>query len=136
MKLSDIRGDHVFDVIADVIGPITTIAQDKEAQKLFNAKERPEDMEPWEYFVVRLRESIPVIMRKYRSELCEILATLNDVTVDEYVNGKPNPDYDEKKADEDGYDVPEFTLPPLTIPKLLVDVLELVTDSEFVSFFS
>lgn len=30
MKLSDVKGDRVIDVIADVIEPISNIAQDKE----------------------------------------------------------------------------------------------------------
>jgi len=111
MKLSDVKGERVFDVIADIIEPIATIAQDEEAIKLFDAKNRPEDMTPWEFFVERAKTSIPVLMKKYRSEICEIMAAINDTTKEEYVEG-------------------------ITIPKLFADVLDLVTDSEFVSFFS
>lgn len=136
MKLSAVKGERVFDVIADIIEPITTIAQDEDAIKLFQAKDRPKDMTPWEYFIQRAKESIPVIMRSYKSEICEIMASINGITSEEYVNGVVNPDYDETKAGEEDYDVPKYNVAPLTIPKLFADVLDLVTDSEFVSFFS
>lgn len=138
MKLSSIKGDRVFDVIADVIEPVATIAQDKEAAKLFDFKNSSKDasVTPWDNFVNNAKIAIPVLMRKYKSEICEILATVNGITVDEYVNGVQNPDYDESKADDDGYDVPMYTVEPLNVPKLFADVLDLVTDSEFMSFFS
>lgn len=136
MKLSDIKGERVFDAIADIIEPVATIAADDDAMKLFDSSDKPDDMTPWQFFVQRAKVAIPVIMRKYKSEICQIMAAINGITVDEYVNGIENPDYDSEKAGEDGYDVPRYTTMPLTIPKLFGDVLDLVTDSEFVSFFS
>lgn len=130
MKLSDIKGERVFDVIADIIEPVATIAQDEEAVKLFDAKTRPEDMTPWEYFIDRAKVAVPVLMRKYKSEICVIMAAINDVDVDEYINGVENPDYEEDN------DLPRYTVQPLTVPKLFADVLDLITDSEFISFFS
>lgn len=111
MKLSDIKGDRVFDVIADIIEPVATIAQDEDAMALFNAADKPEELSGWQWFVERAKKSVPVLMKKYKNELCIILATVNDVDVDEYVEG-------------------------LSVPKLFSDVLQLVTDSEFISFFS
>ena len=35
MRLSDIKGDRVFDVIADIIDPIANIASDETASALF-----------------------------------------------------------------------------------------------------
>ena len=136
MKLSDIKGERVFDVIAEVLVPVATIAQDDKVAKLFDGSGKPKKLTAWQYFVERAKIAIPVMMRDYRSEICEIMATLNDITPDEYVNGVVNPDYDEDKAGEEGYDVPQYTVPPLTVPKLFADVMELMTDSEFVSFFS
>lgn len=139
MKLSEIQGDRVFDVIADIIDPIATIASDEEAMKLFDSSDKPEDKTPWEYFVQRARTAVPVLMREYKNELCVILASLNGVTKDEYVNGVRNPDYD-PNADPDDEDFEkkesEYLIWPLTVPKLFSDVLDLVTDSSFVSFFS
>ena len=131
MKLSEVKGDRVFDVIADIIEPIATIAQDEDAIKLFASGDKPEDMTSWEYFVERAKTSIPVLMKKYKKEISEVLAALNGITVEEYVEGIPNPKYDEDPENE-----PMYEVPPLTIPKLFADVLDLVTDSEFVSFFS
>lgn len=111
MKLSEIKGERVFDVIADIIDPVATIAADEEAMLLFSAKDKPEDMTQWEYFVQRARKAVPVLMRRYKTELCTILATTQGVTTEEYVEG-------------------------LNVPKLFADVLDLITDSEFVTFFS
>lgn len=111
MKLSDIKGERVFDVIADIIEPVATIAQDEEAMALFNSADKPEELSGWEWFVERAKKSVPVLMRNYKHELCVILATINDVDVDEYVEG-------------------------LSVPKLFSNVIDLVTDSEFISFFS
>ena len=130
MKLSEIRGERVFDVIADIIEPVTVIAQDEEAVKLFDTKSRPDNMTPWEYFIDRAKVAVPVLMRKYKSEICAIMASINDVTVDEYMNGVENPDY------EDDNGLPKYKVQPLTVPKLFADVLDLVTDSEFIAFFS
>lgn len=136
MKLSEVRGERVFVVIADIIEPIATIAQDEDAVKLFDAKDRPEDVTPWEFFVERAKTSIPVLMKRYKDEICEIMAAINGVSARDYIDGVMNPDYDESKAGEEGYAEPMYTIPPLTIPKLFADVLDLVTDGEFVSFFS
>lgn len=111
MKLSEIKGERVFDVLADVIAPVATIAKDKDAIKLFSAEGRPEDVTPWDWFVERATIAMPVILKTYRTEICQIMAAINDVPVEEYVEG-------------------------ITIQKLLKDTLDLVTDSEFVSFFS
>lgn len=111
MKLSEIRGERVFDVLADVITPVATIARDDDAMKLFSAEGKPEDMSAWEWFVERATVAMPVILKTYRNEICQIMATVNDVPVDEYVEG-------------------------ITIQKLLRDTIDLVTDSEFISFFS
>lgn len=111
MKLSAIKGERVFDVIADIIVPVATIAQDEEAAKLFDASGKPEELTAWEYFVERSKVAMPVLLRKYKGELCEIMAAVNDVTKEEYVEG-------------------------LTIQRLFSDVLDLITDSEFMSFFS
>ena len=131
MKLSAVTGDRVFDVIADIIEPIATIAQDEDAIKLFAPDDKPDGMTAWEYFVERAKKSIPVLMKKYKKEISEIMAALNGVTVEQYIDGVPNPRHEEDPENE-----PEYDVPPLTIPKLFADVLDLVTDSEFVSFFS
>ena len=41
MKLSDIQGDRVFDVIADIIDPIANIAEDEKASAMFRREKLP-----------------------------------------------------------------------------------------------
>ena len=111
MRLSDIKGERVFDVIADIIDPIVTIAEDKNAAELFQPKELPKGMTPWEFFLQRAKKSIPPLMKDHKAELCKIMATVNGVTVEEY-------------------------LKDITLAKLLSDLTELLTDREFTSFFN
>lgn len=110
MKLSDVSGERVFDVIADIIDPIVTIALDEEAAKLFHRDPCPKDMEPWQFFLRKVRDSLPTLMRNHREELTLILSTIKGVDKDEYVKD-------------------------LTFASLFADLVELVNDSEFVSFF-
>lgn len=110
MKLSDIRGERVFDVVAEIIDPIVSIAQDKDAADLFAPREKPKDMEPWEFFLSRVKRSLPPLLRTHREDFVRIMAVINDVTPEEYKR-------------------------ELTLAKLFSDVTELVTDREFTSFF-
>ena len=110
MKLSEIKGERVFDVIAEVIDPIVSIAQDKEAAELFAPKQKPKDMEPWDFFLQRVRKSLPKLLKDHRDDFVTIMAAVNDTTPKKYMDG-------------------------MTLATLLNDVVELITDREFVSFF-
>ena len=111
MKLSEVRGERVFDVIAEVIDPIVSIAQDENAAELFQPKELPKGMTPWEFFLQRARKSLPALVRDHKGEMAQIMACINGVTVEEYMEG-------------------------LTLPKFFADLTELLTDREFTSFFA
>lgn len=110
MKLSEIKGERVFDVIAEVIDPIVSIAQDKEAAELFAPKEKPKDVEPWDFFLQRVRKSLPKLLKDHKDDFVTIMASVNNTTPKEYTKN-------------------------MTLATLLSDVVELVTDREFVSFF-
>lgn len=110
MRLSEIKGERVFEVIADLVDPIAEIAMDKEASDLFKSEAKPEGMEPWDFFLSKLRKSLPKLVRSHKHELCQILATINDVTADEYMQG-------------------------VTMMSLISDLTELLTDREFTAFF-
>lgn len=110
MKLSEIKGERVFDVIADIIDPITSIAMDEEAKKFFERKQCPEDMDGWEFFLSRLKESLPTLIKGHKHDLCVIMAAMENKPVDEYVK-------------------------EMTLPSLVGDLVELLTDQEFASFF-
>ena len=110
MKLSDIKGERTFDVVADIIGPIASIARDKEAAELFQPKELPKGMEPWDFFLSRVEKSLPPLMKSHRDELITIMATINGVPKEDYVKN-------------------------VNLGSLFADLVELVTDKEFKSFF-
>lgn len=110
MKLSDIKGERTFDVVADLIGPIASIARDEEAAELFQPKDLPKGMTPWGFFLSRVEKSLPKLMKSHRAELITIMATINGVSEEEYVKN-------------------------VNLGSLFADLVELVTDREFTSFF-
>lgn len=111
MRLSDIRGERVLDVIADITAPVINIASDDEAARFFERKPPKEGQTPQEALAERMGEAAPALLRRHRDDLIAILATLDGVTVDEYVEG-------------------------MTLGSVLVDVFELLTDEAFESFLS
>lgn len=84
MRLSDIRGDRVFEVLADLVEPLCSIASDPEASALFRGGDRPEGMDRREYVLQRLRQSVPALMRNHSDDLCAVLAALEGVPVAEF----------------------------------------------------
>lgn len=111
MRLSEVKGERVFDVVAEIIDPIAEIALDEDAAKLFKREACPKGMEPWQFFMEKARKSLPSLIRAHKSQFVHILATIKGVSDDEYVEG-------------------------VTFTSLFSDVIELVTDTEFASFFS
>ena len=61
MKLSDIHGERVFDVIADIIDPIANIAEDEKASAMFRREKIPEGMTAKEFAMQRARKALPAI---------------------------------------------------------------------------
>ena len=112
MRLSEIRGERVFDVIADIIEPACNIAQDKEAAALFDRSEkRPEGVTATEFALAKVKRSVPVLMRKHKDDLVAIMAAIEGVSPDEYREG-------------------------LTMPKLIQGVYEILTDEDLLAFLS
>jgi hypothetical protein len=111
MKLSEIRGERVFDVIADIIEPIAVIAEDEEAANLFKRERCPEGMTPEQFMLKKIRKSLPKLVKTHRDEICTILAVIADTSKEEYIKD-------------------------VTMVSLLRDVMELLNDPEFTAFFS
>jgi len=84
MKLSDIKGDRVFDVIADIIDPIYNIATDEKASAIFRRKDRPEGVDPKAYLAERVKTSLPSLLKTHKADLVAIMAAINGVDPDEY----------------------------------------------------
>lgn len=111
MKLSDVRGDRTLDVIADLIDPISEIASDPEAAALFRREKVPEGEDAREFFTQRVRRSAPRLLRDHKDDVIAIMATIEGTDPAEYAEG-------------------------LNLAKLLRDLVELMTDEEFVAFLS
>ena len=110
MRLSDIKGDRVFDVIADIIDPIANIASDETASALFKREKLPEGMTAKEFLLERARKAVPALLRVHKSDIIAVLATIEGVSADDY------------RAS-------------LTLAKLMQDTAELLTDEAFGELF-
>lgn len=110
MKLSDIKGDRVIDVVADLIEPVANIATDKTVT-LFKREKPPEGMTAREFAVQKIRKGAPVLLKEHKADVVAILAAIKGVSPDEYAEG-------------------------LNMATLLRDCIELMTDGEFLSLFT
>lgn len=111
MKLSDIKGDRVLDVIADIIDPIANMVQDKDVAEMFERKAVPEGMNARDFFAKRMCKGLPVLLKGHKADIIAIMAAIEGVTPEQYAES-------------------------LDFPKLFTDVMELVTDNAFLDFLS
>ena len=111
MKLSDIKGDRVLDVIADIIDPIASMAQDKDVAVMFERKAVPDGMEARDFFAQRMRKGLPVLLKNHKADIIAIMAAIEGVTPEQYAAS-------------------------LDLPKLFTDVMEIVTDDALLDFLS
>ena len=110
MKLSDIQGERVFDVIADIIDPIANIAEDEQASAMFRREKLPEGMTVKQFATQRARKSLPALLKGHKGDIVAILAAIEGVSTDAY-NGA------------------------LNLAKLMQDTAELLTDDAFTALF-
>ena len=110
MRLSDIKGDRVFDVIADIIDPIANIASDETASALFKREKLPEGMTTKAFLLERARKAVPALLKGHKSDIITVLATIEGVSSKEYMAS-------------------------LTLAKLMQDTAELLTDEAFGELF-
>ena len=111
MKLSDIKGDRVFDVIADIIDPVANMVQDKDVAAMFKREAVPDGMEARDFFAKRMCKGLPVLLKSHKADIIAIMAAIEGVTPEQYAAS-------------------------LDFPKLFTDVMELVTDDAFLNFLS
>ena len=111
MRLSEIKGERVFDVLADITAPVIGIASDGEALAFFKPQPPEEGETPEEAFARRMKVAAPALLKGHRDEMVAILAALDGVTPEEYAEG-------------------------MTLGGVLQDILELLTDKDFESFLS
>lgn len=111
MKLSDIKGGRVLDVIADIINPIANMVQDKDVAAMFKREAVPEGMDARDFFAKRMCKGLPVLLKSHKADIIAIMAAIEGVTPEQY-------------------------LASLDFPKLFTDVMELMTDDAFLNFLS
>lgn len=107
MRLSDIKGDRVFDVIADIAGPVYSIATDEDARAFFKrvGGEGGPSLED------KLKQAMPSLLRGHKDDLVAIMAAVEGVDVEEYRKN-------------------------LTMAGLLKGLYEMLTDEDLLSFLS
>ena len=111
MKLSEIKGERVFDVIAEIIAPICRIAQSDAAKELTEKKRIPEGKTPTQAAAERLSKCVPVLLREHKQDMIRILAAMEGISYTEYVDR-------------------------LNIATLLFDVKELIEDEALIELFT
>lgn len=111
MKLSDIKGDRVLDVIADIIDPIANMVQDKDVAAMFKREAVPDGMKARDFFAKRMRKGLPVLLKRHKADIIAVMAAIEGVTPEQYAVS-------------------------LDFPKLFTDVMELVTDDALLDFLS
>lgn len=111
MRLSDIQGERVFDVIADIIDPIANIAEDDEASALFKREKLPEGMTAKQFATQRARKALPALLKGHKGDIITILASIEGVSAESYKGA-------------------------LNLVKLMRDATELLTDEAFGVLFT
>lgn len=111
MRLSDVKGPRTLDVIADLIEPVANIAQDEKAMELFQRKQLPEGMSAEGFVLERAKKAVPVLLKGHKEDLITIMAAIGGVPRREYEEG-------------------------MNLASVIKDVVELVTDSEFMGFLA
>lgn len=110
MKLSDIKGPRVMDVMADVIEHLSSIMDDKEVKELIESIKKSKASDGRELMDTVLPK-LPAIIRGNGSDVIAIMASINGVTEDEYADN-------------------------MTMQSLITDVKEILTDEDFLSFLA
>lgn len=111
MKLSEVKGERVFDVMADLIPPLCAIATDKQVKSLFKQRACPKGMDPRDFMLKRIQQAGPKIIKAHKDDLIDVLCVIGGLDRSEYVEG-------------------------MTLMSLWSDVMELLGDEDFVSFLA
>jgi hypothetical protein len=67
-KLSEVKGEEALDVLAEILEPITVIANDDEVKAGFETN---------------VAKCVSIVLKKYKAEIMQIFAAINGKTVEE-----------------------------------------------------
>ena len=110
MKLSEIKGERTLDVIAEIIEPISNIAQDKQAAALFKREKVPKGVDARNFAIQKLKNAAIALLKTHKHDIIAILAAIQGISPEEYAQS-------------------------LNIAKLVHDFIEIANDSEFINLF-
>lgn len=110
MRLSDVKGARTLEVIAEIIDPVASIAQDPEAMQLFKRVKLPDGADPRKFVVDRLRSNAPKLLKGHSGDIIAILAAIEGVSADQYAAN-------------------------LNLSVLVKDLIELLSDHAFTELF-
>lgn len=111
MKLSEVKGERVFDVMADLIEPLCNLATDKDVKALLKKRNCPKGMNPRDFMLKRVRQAVPSIIRNHKDDAIDILCIIGGIEREEYLKG-------------------------MTLMSLWEDVMDLAGDEDFVAFLA
>ena len=77
MRLNEIKADRAIDVIADLIAPLTNIAQDFQDIRM-KQDERLEGESDQDMAVRAFKEKVPKMLKTHKTDVLDILCTLNE----------------------------------------------------------
>ena len=84
MRLSDVKGERTFEVVADIIEPVYRIAQDEVAVEMLSPKPCPEGEDPKKFMARRLVAGTPALLRSHKGDLVAIMAAIEGEDAEEY----------------------------------------------------
>lgn len=111
MRLSDVKGERTFEVVADIIEPVYRIAQDEAAVEMLSPKPCPEGEDPKKFMARRLVAGVPALLRSHKGDLVAIMAAIEGEDAEEYAAS-------------------------LDLAKLVVSLTELVSDPALMGFLA
>ncbi len=76
MRLSDIKGKKLFEMLGAISAPLSRIVDDPEVVEVFERKAVPEGMDARRFAAKRLTDALPAIFGAHADDFCEILGTL------------------------------------------------------------
>lgn len=106
MKLSEIKGERAFDVVADLIEPISKLAEDDDVIKMLANLQGEEGNT-----LDNIKSLVPALLKSHKSEIVAIMAILHGVSETEYLEG-------------------------VNLASLVSDVVDMLSDDELLAFLS
>ena len=88
MRLSDIKDDCAIEVIVNILDPIANIADDDEIAAIFRQEILSDGMTAGEFPMNRTIRSAPIILEKHRADIIAILAEIDGVSSEKYINAR------------------------------------------------